>query len=93
MIEGPVNETTFNERLTHCMNCPSRVAGDEKESVGYCNSCGCPSWNRSRLSVKLTMPKYECPLKKWGKANGVRPMVVDLLQSQVIKVLKPRSDQ
>lgn len=87
-IEGPVSSEVFESRASTCQSCESLEATED--SIGACKSCGCPDWQRSRLSVKLTMPKAECPLGKWKKSQGVSPLVVDSLSSKVFKVMRPR---
>jgi hypothetical protein len=50
-------------RKASCDSCEScRKAGDAE---WYCQSCGCPEWERSRLQVKWEMPGATCPLGKW----------------------------
>lgn len=50
-------------RRSACESCDTcRKAADDE---WYCQSCGCPEWERSRLQVKWEMPAATCPLGKW----------------------------
>jgi len=66
-LHGPVPEDVSASRSALCMACPKRVSGDGADAVGYCNSCGCGTWSRARLSVKVTMPAAFCPLGLWKR--------------------------
>jgi hypothetical protein len=49
-------------RMEACATCESREVDG---GAWYCNSCGCPKWNRSRLQAKWEMPAATCPRGKW----------------------------
>lgn len=66
-LHGPVPAEVAEARSALCRACPKRVDGDGADTVGYCNSCGCGTWSRSRLSIKITMPAAFCPLGLWKK--------------------------
>lgn len=66
-LHGPVPDEVFDHRVATCRGCDLRADGETPDSVGYCRSCNCGEWARSRLSVKLTMPAAFCPRGKWQK--------------------------
>lgn len=66
-LYGPVPAEVAEARSALCRACPKRVDGDKADAIGYCNSCGCGEWARSRLSVKIAMPAAFCPLGLWRK--------------------------
>lgn len=72
MFTGKVSEEVFEKRKALCMECPRRNNPyPDKESIGWCKSCGCSSKNpRAGLSNKLWMPSLVCPLNKFGKEIG-----------------------
>lgn len=87
-LKGPVTDEVFAERRAHCMSCPSRKTGGSiQDDIGFCSSCGCGVSQRSRLTVKLTMPDSSCPLQKWGKAPGRHRSVVDRAKAWVVQKL------
>lgn len=70
MVQGPVSLAVLNERMSLCMECPSRRKDPSGNSPGWCDSCGCGARERARLDVKLTMPDIVCPQGKWGASKG-----------------------
>jgi hypothetical protein len=68
--KGKVTNDVFETRKAICLSCPSLLKS-EKDSIGFCNSCGCGLNPRAKMSVKLTVSGSECPLKKWGKSDSV----------------------
>lgn len=66
-LNGPVSAEVAESRSALCCACPKRIDGDGADSIGYCNSCGCGAWSRSRLSLKVSMPAAFCPLGLWRK--------------------------
>lgn len=71
-LEGKVSEDVFNSRKEHCLSCPKLVnPSPETEKIGWCGGCGCSSRNpRASLTNKLYMPKWICPMGKFGKEKG-----------------------
>jgi len=73
--QGPASEADAAARLAICMACEHRAVTykevTDENGVGFCTKCGCGSNPRALLSVKLTMAGVECPLKKFGKVEGV----------------------
>jgi hypothetical protein len=86
MLTGPVPDEVFEARKAQCIGCPSRVLSDQlPDEIGYCRSCGCGVSERSRLTVKLTMPASTCPMNKWGASEGRHRSVVDRAKSWVAR--------
>jgi len=85
-LYGPVPQAVFEERKSQCLACPQRststVMADE---IGFCSRCGCGVNERSRLTVKLTMPNATCPLNKWQPAEGRHDGVVDRAKAWVAR--------
>jgi hypothetical protein len=70
-LYGPVPDGVYEERKAQCIACPKRMVTDKiPDEIGFCAGCGCGVSQRSRLTVKLTMPEQKCPLGKWGPAKG-----------------------
>jgi rRNA maturation endonuclease Nob1 len=66
-IQGPVSREVFELRKATCMGCEHRATNtDPPDEIGFCKKCGCGTSARAKLTVKLTMPEAECPLKKWS---------------------------
>jgi hypothetical protein len=86
-LYGPVPESVFNERKAACMSCELRIDAAIPDSIGFCKGCGCGVSDRSRLSVKLTMPAVDCPKGKFGKAHGRHAKWKDRLKALLIKHL------
>jgi hypothetical protein len=65
VVQGPVSLDVVGQRKEACNGCE----GVDKRAEGewYCDRCGCPKWDRSRLQVKWEMPAATCPLGKWPK--------------------------
>jgi hypothetical protein len=65
-VLGPVASDVFEARKAACMGCEHRATDtDPPDDIGFCRKCGCGTSARARLTIKLTMPAAECPLKKW----------------------------
>lgn len=86
-LYGPVTESVFNQRKEACMSCEFRIDASIPDSIGFCKGCGCGVSDRSRLSVKLTMPAVDCPKGKFGKAHGRHAKWKDRLKALLIKHL------
>jgi len=70
-LYGPVTDAVYEERKAQCIACPKRMVTDKlPDEIGFCAGCGCGVSQRSRLTVKLTMPEQKCPLGKWGPSPG-----------------------
>lgn len=68
---GRVLEEVFEKRKNFCLSCEKRVNPEpEKESIGWCQTCGCGINKRAALSEKLYMPTISCPLNKFGPERG-----------------------
>ena len=81
-LYGPVTDAVFEERKAHCIACPKRMITDKvPDEIGFCASCGCGVSQRSRLTVKLTMPEQKCPLGKWGPAKGRHRKLTDRIKA------------
>ena len=87
-LYGPVGGKALEERRAQCMACPSRRTSSElADEIGFCSSCGCGVSDRSRLSVKITMPKATCPLGKWNESDGRHPRLIDRLRSAIARFM------
>lgn len=85
-LYGPVPDVIFEERKAQCMSCSSRkVSTTLHDDIGFCSSCGCGVNERSRLTVKLRMPKATCPINRWGEADGRHDGVVDRIKSFIAR--------
>lgn len=85
-LHGPVSDAVFADRKAKCLSCPSRKVNDKiPDEIGFCSSCGCGVSERSRLTVKLTMPEASCPLKKWDKAPGRHKRLIDRVKAWLVK--------
>jgi hypothetical protein len=51
---GKVDQKTFNERLTKCVDCEFYMA-----NIGRCSQCGCP------CATKASWKSSSCPVGKW----------------------------
>ena len=82
---GPASEADTAARLAICMACEHRAVTykevTDENGVGFCTKCGCGSNPRALLTVKLTMAGVECPLKKFGKVEGVGGSVASVIDS------------
>lgn len=65
VVQGPVSLDVVGQRKEACNGCEG--VDKRAESEWYCDRCGCPKWDRSRLQVKWEMPAATCPLGKWPK--------------------------
>jgi len=67
LVSGPVGLPILEARRAACEGCE----GCDKKAEGewYCDKCGCPKWDRSRLQVKWEMPAATCPLGKWPEVR------------------------
>lgn len=63
LVSGPVELPIIEARRAACDGCEGCDKKSEEE--WYCDKCGCPKWDRSRLQVKWEMPAASCPLGKW----------------------------
>lgn len=83
--QGPASEADAAARLAICMACEHRAVEykgmKDEGGVGWCTKCGCGSNPRALLSVKLTMAEVECPLKKFGKVDGVGGSVASVVDA------------
>lgn len=63
VTSAPLSLSVIEDRRSACSSCD----GCDKKADGewYCDKCGCPKWDRSRLQVKWEMPAASCPLGKW----------------------------
>lgn len=86
-LYGPVTDKVFQARRDACMGCDLRRTGAIPDSIGFCKGCGCGVSDRSRLSVKLTMPALDCPRGKFGKANGRHAQLKDRIKALFIQLL------
>jgi hypothetical protein len=87
-LHGPVSDDVFAERKAQCVACPNRVLSDQlPDEIGYCRACGCGVSERSRLTVKLTMPAATCPAKRWQPAEGRHRSVIDRAKSWAARKL------
>lgn len=87
-LHGPVTDEVFEDRKRHCVECPSRVLSDKlPDEIGYCRSCGCGVSDRSRLTVKLTMPAASCPMGKWSPSEGRHRSPIERAKSWLAKRL------
>lgn len=85
-LYGPVVDKVFEERKAHCMACPKRSTSTTiADEIGFCSGCGCGVNDRSRLTVKLTMPNATCPLNKWQPAEGRHDSVIDRAKAWVAR--------
>jgi hypothetical protein len=57
-----VELSVLDQRRDACVSCDSV---EDNQGNLYCNKCGCPKWERSRLQVKWKLPGATCPLGKW----------------------------
>tara|TARA_R110002051_G_scaffold320029_1_gene404786 strand:- start:40 stop:459 length:420 start_codon:yes stop_codon:yes gene_type:complete len=86
LLEGAVTEEIYGLRKSICMSCDHRKDSPEDE-IGFCKSCGCGENQRSKLTVKLTMPKVKCPLNKWGTSKGKRVSLIKKMRVSMGKKL------
>lgn len=87
-LYGPVPDPIFEERKAQCMACPSRKTSTSMhDDIGFCASCGCGVNDRSRLTVKLRMPKATCPMNKWGEADGRHDRIIDRIKSFIARTI------
>jgi hypothetical protein len=85
-LYGPVPDPIFEERKAQCMSCSSRkVSTTMHDDIGFCSSCGCGVNERSKLTVKLRMPKATCPMNKWGEADGRHDGIIDRIKSFIAR--------
>lgn len=54
-------------RLEKCASCNWSY---EYREAKYCRGCNCPAWPASRLSHKVKLAGFACPVGKFGKARG-----------------------
>ena len=66
-LVGSVSLEVLVQRKDACSACES--CDKQAEGTWYCNSCGCPKWERSRMQVKWEMPAATCPLGKWPQVG------------------------
>lgn len=71
VTKGPVSLTVLEDRKQKCLSCEHLIKRPEIDEIGFCGACGCGERKRAVLSVKIQMPDYECPVKKWGKSEGI----------------------
>jgi hypothetical protein len=64
----PGVDVDVESRKAACSSCHS--CDKQEENKWFCNSCGCPKWDRSRLQVKWEMPAAHCPLSRWPKVES-----------------------
>lgn len=87
-LYGPVSDKVKEQRASICSSCKFNFkAPGMSEDIGFCKGCSCGVSDRSRLSIKVTMPDYECPKGKWGKAPGRHSRLKDRLKALLIKYL------
>jgi hypothetical protein len=81
-LYGPVTDEVFEQRKALCIACPKRMITDKvPDEIGFCAGCGCGVSQRSRLTVKLTMPESKCPLDKWGTSKGRHKKLSDRVKA------------
>lgn len=67
LVDGKLSLDVVGQRKTACDSCEG--VDKKSETDWYCNRCGCPKWERSRLQVKWEMPGATCPMGKWPKVG------------------------
>jgi hypothetical protein len=63
LLSQPLPLPIIQDRKLACSQCEGCDRRSDEE--WYCDKCGCPKWDRSRLQVKWEMPAATCPLGKW----------------------------
>lgn len=68
VITQSISLEQIEARKQACADCES--CDKQSDDNWYCNSCGCPKWERSKLQNKWRMPAVTCPLNKWQKVES-----------------------